>query len=280
MTINQEIRSTPRSSEIDQRVMTVTPSLASKWLEMNTGNRRLRQSHVAHLANQMKQGRWMLSPEPIVFSKKGRLLDGQHRLNAVIQSGCKIEASVALVANEEVFRVLDQGINRSNSDILNIPTQVAQPIQFLVKVGTPVKKVTSSDVEPFLNHNIGQLSAFIHEHIKPRDKRFKAASFRAAYMMAVDFELISKDLATEVYHDLSHMEMHKWSRIMQNLFHQFETHIGNGGQQMTNPFFMRGLYMFSSIETKRTSIRITDQFEADMAARVKSRIREIHGSSK
>lgn len=277
MKINQQIKQTPRSNEIDQRVMIVTPSLATRWLEMNNGNRPIRKNHVEHLANQMKQGRWMLSPEPIVFSKNGRLLDGQHRLNAVIQSGHQIEASVALVANEDVFRVLDQGINRSNSDILNIPTQVVTPMQFLVKIGTPVRKVTSSDLEPFINHNIGQLSAFIHEHIKPRDKRFKSATFRAAYIMAVDLGILNKDLATEVYHDLAHMEMHKWSRIMQNLFHQFETYSGNGGQQMSNPFFMRGLYMFSSIETKRTSIRLTEQFEENMASQVRARVRAVHG---
>jgi hypothetical protein len=68
MGITSEVKKAPRSKEIEQRVITVTPAHAEKWLEMNTGNRRIRPSHVRHLAKQMEMGRWMLSPEPIVFS--------------------------------------------------------------------------------------------------------------------------------------------------------------------------------------------------------------------
>ena len=128
MSITSEVKSAKRSKEIEQKVFKVTPAHAEKWLEMNTGNRRIRPSHVRHLARQMEQGRWMLSPEPIVFSPR-RLLDGQHRLSAILMSGCTIEASVALVQNEDVFRVLDQGVNRNNSDLTGIPSPVLQPLQ-------------------------------------------------------------------------------------------------------------------------------------------------------
>lgn len=280
MNINQEVKSNPRSNELDQRVMTVTPALAERWLTMNKNNRRLRPSHVTHLANQMKQGRWMLSPEPIVFSKRGRLLDGQHRLNAVIQSGCDIKASVALVENEEVFSILDQGLKRTNSDILDIPSQVVMPVQFLLKVSVSAVKITPQDIDPLMQSRIGELSKYIHEEIKPRDKRFKSATFRAAYIMAVDLGIADKDKATEVFYNLSHMEMNKWSGLMQNLFHQFEANAGSGGQQMSNPYFMRGLYMFSSIGTNRTTVRVTSQFEKDMAAKIRQRIRSIHTGGK
>jgi len=274
MGITSEVSKTPRSKEIDTRVMTVTPAHAEKWLEMNTGNRRMRPSHVQHLSNEMKKGRWMLSPEPIVFSRQGRLLDGQHRLSAVLMSGCTIEASVALVQNEDVFRVLDQGINRSNSDILGIPTPIITPLQYLIKGSIPaLRKVTSEDVRHLMKSRMFDLSTHLHEVIKPKDKRFKNAPFRAAYIMAVDLGLCDQPTADKIYTDLSHMNMTEWTRMMQSIFHQIETiKISAMGGSIRHPVLMRALYLFSEAHTKKTTIRLTDQYEQQMVKAVKARV--------
>lgn len=281
MSITSEVKRAKRSNEIEQRVFKVTPAHAEKWLEMNTGNRRIRPSHVRHLASQMEQGRWMLSPEPIVFSKN-RLLDGQHRLSAVLMSGCTIEASVALVQNEDVFRVLDQGVNRSLTDLTCIPSAVLTPLQWLLKhsvVGLR-KKIVIDDIERIKNENIFALSERINDVIKPKDRRFKSAAFRAAYIMAVDLKMCSQETADRVYTDLSHMNMTEWSRMMQNLFHQFETLKAQGTiNNLRNEIFMRGLYMFAEAESKKTSIRITEQFVDNAEKRVRNRINLLYRKS-
>ena len=282
MSISSEVKSAKRSKEIEQKVFKVTPAHAEKWLEMNTGNRRIRPSHVRHLANQMEQGRWMLSPEPIVFSPR-RLLDGQHRLSAVLMSGCTIEASVALVQNEDVFRVLDQGVNRNNTDLTGIPSTVLQPLQWLLKQcvnGMRSGKIVIDDIERIKNENIFTLSHRINEVIKPKDRRFKSAPFRAAYIMAVDLKMCSQETADRVYTDLSHMNMTEWSRMMQNLFHQFETLKAQGTtNSLRNEIFMRGLYMFAEAESKKTSIRITEQFVDNAEKRVRNRVNLLYRKS-
>ena len=282
MSITSEVKSAKRSREIEQKVLKVTPAHAEKWLEMNVGNRRIRQTHVRHLAKQMEQGRWMLSPEPIVFSPK-RLLDGQHRLSAVLMSGCTIEASVALVQNEDVFRVLDQGVNRNNTDLTGIPSPVLQPLQWLLKQSIPslkAGKIVVDDIERIKDENIFALSERINEVIKPKDRRFKSAAFRAAYIMAVDLKMCTQETADRVYTDLSHMNMTEWSRMMQNLFHQFETLKAQGTtNNLRNEAFMRGLYMFSEAESKKTSIRITDQFVTNAEKRVRNRINLLYRKS-
>ena len=282
MSITSEVKSAKRSREIEQKVLKITPAHAEKWLEMNVGNRRIRQTHVRHLAKQMEQGRWMLSPEPIVFSPK-RLLDGQHRLSAVLMSGCTIEASVALVQNEDVFRVLDQGVNRNNTDLTGIPSPVLQPLQWLLKQSIPslkAGKIVVDDIERIKDENIFALSERINEVIKPKDRRFKSAAFRAAYIMAVDLKMCTQETADRVYTDLSHMNMTEWSRMMQNLFHQFETLKAQGTtNNLRNEAFMRGLYMFSEAESKKTSIRITDQFVTNAEKRVRNRINLLYRKS-
>lgn len=279
MGITSEVKKAPRSNEIEQRVLKVTPAHAEKWLTMNTGNRRIRPSHVRHLAKQMELGRWMLSPEPIVFSPQ-RLLDGQHRLSAVLMSGCTIEASVALVQNEDVFRVLDQGVNRNNSDLMGIPSTVLQPLQWLLKhsVNSLRKgKIVIDDIERIRNENIFTLSNRINEVIKPKDRRFKSAPFRAAYIMAVDLKMCDLETADRIYTDLSHMNMTDWSRMMQNIFHRFETAKIHGTiNSLRNEFFMAGMYLFSEANSKKTKIILTEKFLEETEKRVRNRINLLY----
>jgi len=282
MSITSEVKRAKRSKEIEQKVFKITPAHAEKWLEMNTGNRRIRPSHVRHLAKQMEQGRWMLSPEPIVFSPQ-RLLDGQHRLSAVLMSGCTIEASVALVQNEDVFRVLDQGVNRNNSDLTGIPSPVLQPLQWLLKHSVNALrkgKIVIDDIERIRNENIFTLSYRVNEVIKPKDRRFKSAPFRAAYIMAVDMKLCDLETADRIYTDLSHMNMTEWSRMMQNIFHRFETtKVHGASNSLKNEFFMAGLYLFSEAHSKKTKIILTEKFTDEMEKRVRNRINLLYRKS-
>lgn len=279
MGITSEVKKAPRSKEIEQRVITVTPAHAEKWLEMNTGNRRIRPSHVRHLAKQMEMGRWMLSPEPIVFTPN-RLLDGQHRLSAVLMSGCTIEASVALVQNEDVFRVLDQGANRNISDLSGIPSAVLQPMQWLLKQSVSTLrggKIVINDIERIKDENIFTLSEHIHDVIKPKDRRFKSAAFRAAYIMAVDLKMCDIETADRIYTQLSHMRMNEWSQMMINLFHRFETtKVQAASNSLKNDFFMAGLYLFSQAHTKKTTIRLTEKFIDETEKRVRNRINLLY----
>ena len=282
MSITSEVKRAKRSKEIEIKVFKVTPAHAEKWLEMNTGNRRVRPSHVRHLAKQMEQGRWMLSPEPIVFSPR-RLLDGQHRLSAVLMSGCTIEASVALVQNEDVFRVLDQGINRNNSDLTGIPSPVLQPLQWLLKQSVNALrkgKIVIDDIERIKDENIFTLSHRVNEVIKPKDRRFKSAPFRAAYIMAVDMKMCDLETADRIYTDLSHMNMTEWSRMMQNIFHRFETtKVHGASNSLKNEFFMAGLYLFSEAHSKKTKIILTEKFTDEMENRVRNRINLLYRKS-
>jgi len=75
--------------------MDVTPEMAGRWLEeANTNNRVVRQAYVEFLARQMKAGQWHTTHEGIAFDVNGVLLDGQHRLWAIFESGTTIRLLV------------------------------------------------------------------------------------------------------------------------------------------------------------------------------------------
>lgn len=69
----------------------ITPAKAKEYLEHNTDNyRSLSQKTVHVYAADMRNGCWQTNGEPIAFDENGTLLNGQHRLNAIIESGTSI----------------------------------------------------------------------------------------------------------------------------------------------------------------------------------------------
>ena len=96
----------------------VTPSLAAELLALNMQyNRPVSQPLVKKYACLMQSGEWVVS-SPIEFTKEGVLINGQHRLSAVIASGRAQPFSFLMGHEQKTAEVMDQGKNRSASDIL------------------------------------------------------------------------------------------------------------------------------------------------------------------
>jgi hypothetical protein len=109
----------------------VTPKLAEKWLnESNTENRKLRPGIAEKYAVDMAAGNWKENPQPIIFRDDGVLADGQHRLFAVIESGCSIPFFVMRGLSKETILNLDTGYGRSLVDNATIAGWVG-PISHL-----------------------------------------------------------------------------------------------------------------------------------------------------
>jgi len=86
----------------------ITPDIAEEMLLNNTGNRALNLRHVDRLAKEIKAGRYKINGDMIRLSKNGRVLDGQHRLNAVIKSGIPIQSWVMEDMSDDIFDTIDQ----------------------------------------------------------------------------------------------------------------------------------------------------------------------------
>lgn len=98
----------------------VTPNLAARWLEKNTNNRPLRQSLVHKYARDMQAGHWCLTGEPIKFAADGTLLDGQHRLAALVAANRSVRLTICLGLASDCQISLDTGMPRSMADVLTM----------------------------------------------------------------------------------------------------------------------------------------------------------------
>jgi len=108
----------PKPAKLTHTIVEVTPDTAAKWLGQNIGNRNLRRQKVLQYARDMRESNWQLSGQAIQFDWDGRLIDGQHRLEAVIESGVTIQALVVKGLDPRSREVIDTGAKRSASDAL------------------------------------------------------------------------------------------------------------------------------------------------------------------
>ena len=95
----------------------VNSEIAKAYLTKNTKKRKPNKAQIIRLSNKIKKGIWKEdTAEMIKISKNGNILDGQHRLMAVIDANVSIYFHFALGLEEEVFSVLDTGSLRNASD--------------------------------------------------------------------------------------------------------------------------------------------------------------------
>lgn len=94
-------------------LVTITPSIAQEMLTHNTHNRPLSNATIYKYASFIKRGEWVVNGESIKFDCNGNLIDGQHRLKAVIISGKPIQSYVVRGLDPEVFSVIDTNLKRT-----------------------------------------------------------------------------------------------------------------------------------------------------------------------
>lgn len=102
----------------------ITPAIAEQYLAKNEINRTVRKSAVEAYARDMADGEWVITGEAIQFDWFDRMIDGQHRLLAIIMSGVSIQFLVVRGLDPKAQKRIDSGIIRAFADQLkmaNIP---------------------------------------------------------------------------------------------------------------------------------------------------------------
>lgn len=97
------------------------PDLAELLLCYNTSNRREKRRAIEVYKRKMKELRWVFTGEAILFARTRRgtrLLDGQNRLRACVESGESFPCLIIDGIAESVFAHLNRGVRRTAADNL------------------------------------------------------------------------------------------------------------------------------------------------------------------
>jgi len=106
--------------EYKQLIETIGRSKAQSYLDKNIHNRHLNSRTVTHYANQMVSGEWKINGDSIKFASDGTLLDGQHRLAAVVKADKTINFPVFRGVELDAVKTIDTGKSRSLADHLKM----------------------------------------------------------------------------------------------------------------------------------------------------------------
>ncbi len=138
------------------RLETISPSKAAKYLETNHGQQRhIKPSKVERFSNMIIDGTFNgENGETIKFAKNGKgdvLIDGQHRLEAIVLSGKSVKIGVLRGLKMSSFETLDQNDVRTienfyqiaNQSHAKICAQVAKWLYYNEVGGSPLRWVTA-----------------------------------------------------------------------------------------------------------------------------------------
>lgn len=162
--------------KVSSSIETITPEQAAKLLENNIENRRISNRRVQALVRLIKEGRFVLNGDAIRVAWNGKLLDGQHRLLAIIEAGEAVRTLVVRGLDPQVFKTIDQGKQRTGGDLFYIcgvsnPGVVSAAMTILLQydnrlivgstgpTNTPsnLDKVDHFDKEPSIEHDVAEV---------------------------------------------------------------------------------------------------------------------------
>lgn len=106
--------------DMKTEVIDIDPKFAAELLASSTGNRPIPDSAVRGIMKTILNDEWRLTHQGIAIDVNGHLVDGHHRLTAIVRTGRTVPMLVAYDVAPESFAVLDTGKKRSGGDVLAI----------------------------------------------------------------------------------------------------------------------------------------------------------------
>jgi hypothetical protein len=115
--------SEPEDNQPSAAVETIGPDEAKEILGSNKFNRKVSARRVTRYAMMMTRQKFIFTGESIIINNE-ELLDGAHRLRAIIQAGVILPFVVVRGVDTEAFKYIDSGAGRNMADslfILSLP---------------------------------------------------------------------------------------------------------------------------------------------------------------
>jgi len=102
------------------KVENIGPREAQQMLAQMGNNRSLSRSRVDSLAEGIDRGEWKLNGETVIIDADGNVIDGQHRLHAIIKSKRSVPVVVVRGVRPDAIDTIDTGKSRSLINVLQL----------------------------------------------------------------------------------------------------------------------------------------------------------------
>lgn len=185
----------------------VTPDIAQSWLQHNSANRIFVRGNFDFIKSQMIEGTWRDNGECIKFSY-GKLIDGQHRLTAIAETGLPQIVSVEYGLDPEVQSTIDTGRKRSSAAVLSIEGMtpwecnvVGTGIHTLINYDKGLaiynrEKSTNEKVRTYFIEHAGEIASST-QVVKSLPRQPSIIPSAMSFALHVIFSRLSPEMATE-----------------------------------------------------------------------------------
>ncbi len=224
-------------------VVTITPEVASQWLKANTMNRPVRRKQVAFYADEIKRGDWVVNGQAIVIAENEDILDGQHRLLAVIDAGCSIQSLVVYGVDKAAFATMDTGIARSGTDALvlnfrDMPVAIVQATAVAAQWCTNLERLN-------IRSKIRLSNTDIIKYVQKHPSLFQCAETLASYPK--EARPLSLGIGTALYEIFSRKKEDLADRYMRSLY------TGENLQRTDVEYLLRTAFQKDALRTAKFS---------------------------
>lgn len=184
--------------------VSITPAIATEWLKSNTSNRRISEPVVEAYAADMRAGAWKLTHQGIAFDTAGKLLDGQHRLHAIIKAGFPVTLAVTRGLSPSAQEVVDAQKPRSIADQLHLVDGLPNANKYAGACRVIAEIDAGKSIDKSTLNGVRRILADYQSDITDMLKAMRGTQFDSvtivgplAYCMAADREKI-KVLAAQI----------------------------------------------------------------------------------
>lgn len=195
-------------SDIRASCVLISPTIAAEMLTYNTNNRRMRPTRLRRYRADIDGGRWTLTHQGVAFDEFGVLLDGQHRLQTIVNSGVSVEMLVFWNVPQRSRIAMDAGAPRTVADAGSY-TQGEAAIARAMIIGARAWGTANLDTSN------SAVSAFLDEHAAAVDFAVNACSPRLA---RVTVATVIAAIARAYYH-VSRSRLQEFGKILATGFY-------------------------------------------------------------
>jgi hypothetical protein len=238
------------------QVQLVTPEMAKVYLSKNTDNRNKRGWWVSGLASMIKRGEWIPTHQGVAFAESGKLIDGQHRLEAVVEADIPVEMLVVTGVRDDAYKVLDNGIKRTLSDLTGVAPKTAEICRVLSRLIYSGNSNTSAEqCLQVYNTGVGEVSDNLTEYCGKNIKVYSSAMVRTAAVCLI-LDGYNQQYIKELYANLCNQKFNN----LPNIAHAFIRQVSDG-RALSNDkpdLLARSLKVFNPEFAEVTRLQISE----------------------
>ena len=265
---------------IETNMVLITPELAHQWLlDNNFNNRNLRPSWVQTLAQAIKNNEFLTTHQAIAFSESGRLLDGQHRLHAIVLANKPVKMLVTTNLNENTFSAIDCGIKRTISDLTKLEKGTAEICRLFARLifRNTGSGGTAAQTLKIAESGIAELSNELIKYCNISKKIVSSTSIRSAAIIHI-LNGKPKQLIFDYYSNLVKYNFEQLAPIQLSFLKQIsETNVSAGD---VNYYVCRGIKIFDPKNSAITSLRIKESEVNDLMTFARMTLKNYLGEPK